>query len=49
MYNEDDPIESAYADYIIAKYMEPTYDTYFSRDDDEDAILADWESGVESD
>ena len=50
MHNDDDPIESAYADYIIAKYMdEPVYDSYFDTDPDEDAIIADWESGVYGD
>jgi hypothetical protein len=49
MYNDDDPIEVAYADYVIAKYMEPVYDTYFETDPEEDIIIAEWESGVYGD
>ena len=49
MYNDDDPIESAYADYVIHKYMEPYEDTYFDVDPEEEAILAEWESGVYGD
>lgn len=48
MHNEDDPIESAYADYILAKYADVDYDSYFE-DEDEEAILAEWESGVYDD
>lgn len=49
MYNDDDPIEVAYADYVIARYMEPYEDKYFEPDPYEDAILDEWESGVYGD